>query len=57
MADASLLVNALRDADEDVRDRAEQAMWRSLIMLLTSRPAETVALAQRAAALNPPRSG
>jgi tetratricopeptide (TPR) repeat protein len=28
MADATLLVNALRDADEDVRDRAEQAMWR-----------------------------
>jgi tetratricopeptide (TPR) repeat protein len=28
MADATLLVNALRDADEDVRDRAEQALWR-----------------------------
>src|SRR5207249_4834500 len=28
MADATLLVNALRDADEDVRARAEQAMWR-----------------------------
>ena len=28
MADAALLVNALRDADEEVRDRAEQAMWR-----------------------------
>ena len=28
MADATLLVSALRDADEDVRDRAEQAMWR-----------------------------
>ena len=28
MADATLLVNALRDADADVRDRAEQAMWR-----------------------------
>ena len=28
MADATLLVNALRDADEDVRTRAEQAMWR-----------------------------
>jgi tetratricopeptide (TPR) repeat protein len=28
MADAALLVNALRDTDEDVRDRAEQAMWR-----------------------------
>ena len=28
MADATLLVNALRDADKDVRDRAEQAMWR-----------------------------
>ena len=28
MADATLLVNALRDADEDVRDRAERAMWR-----------------------------
>lgn len=27
MADVPLLVNALRDADEDVRDRAEQAMW------------------------------
>ena len=27
MADATLLVNAVRDADEDVRDRAEQAMW------------------------------
>ena len=28
MADAPLLVNALRDADEDVRDGAEQALWR-----------------------------
>ena len=28
MADTTLLVNTLRDADEDVRDRAEQAMWR-----------------------------
>jgi tetratricopeptide (TPR) repeat protein len=28
MTDATLLVNALRDVDEDVRDRAEQAMWR-----------------------------
>lgn len=28
MADATLLVNALRDADEDVREGAEQAMWR-----------------------------
>jgi Flp pilus assembly protein TadD len=28
MADATLLVNALRDTDEDVRARAEQAMWR-----------------------------
>ena len=28
MADATLLVNALRGADEDVRDRAEQALWR-----------------------------
>ncbi len=28
MADATLLVKALRDADEDVRGRAEQAMWR-----------------------------
>ena len=28
MADARLLMNALRDADEDVRDRAEQALWR-----------------------------
>ena len=28
MADATLLVNALRDSDEDVRARAEQAMWR-----------------------------
>jgi len=28
MADATLLVTALRDADEDVRDRAEKAMWR-----------------------------
>ena len=28
MADATLLVKALRDADEDVRDRAEQALWR-----------------------------
>ncbi len=28
MADAALLVNGLRDADADVRDRAEQAMWR-----------------------------
>jgi len=27
MADATLLVKALRDADEGVRDRAEQAMW------------------------------
>ena len=28
MADAALLVNALRDEDADVRSRAEQAMWR-----------------------------
>ena len=28
MADATLLVKSLRDADEDVRDRAEEAMWR-----------------------------
>jgi len=28
MADVTLLVNALRDADEGVRDHAEQAMWR-----------------------------
>ncbi|MEP6655636.1 MAG: hypothetical protein ABJC33_00275 [Betaproteobacteria bacterium] len=28
MADATLLVSALRDADDDVRDRAEQALWR-----------------------------
>ncbi len=28
MADATLLVNALRDADEEVREGAEQAMWR-----------------------------
>jgi tetratricopeptide (TPR) repeat protein len=28
MADAALLVRALRDPDEDVRDSAEQAMWR-----------------------------
>ena len=28
MADATLLVKALRDADEDVRERAEQALWR-----------------------------
>jgi tetratricopeptide (TPR) repeat protein len=28
MADATLLVTALRDSDEDVRDRAEEAMWR-----------------------------
>jgi tetratricopeptide (TPR) repeat protein len=27
MADATLLVKALRDPDEEVRDRAEQAMW------------------------------
>ena len=27
MADATLLVRALRDADEEVRERAEQAMW------------------------------
>jgi tetratricopeptide (TPR) repeat protein len=28
MADATLLVSALRDADGDVRDGAEQALWR-----------------------------
>lgn len=28
MADSALLMNALRDADEDVRARAEQALWR-----------------------------
>jgi len=28
MADAALLARALRDPDEDVRDSAEQAMWR-----------------------------
>ena len=28
MADAKLLVRALRDADEDVRESAEQALWR-----------------------------
>jgi len=28
MADVKLLVNALRDDDRDVRDHAEQAMWR-----------------------------
>jgi tetratricopeptide (TPR) repeat protein len=28
MADVKLLVNALRDDDSDVRDQAEQAMWR-----------------------------
>jgi tetratricopeptide (TPR) repeat protein len=28
MADVKLLVNALRDDDGDVRDQAEQAMWR-----------------------------
>jgi len=28
MADVKLLVNALRDDDRDVRDQAEQAMWR-----------------------------
>lgn len=28
MADAKLLVGALRDPDEDVRDNAEQALWR-----------------------------
>jgi tetratricopeptide (TPR) repeat protein len=28
MADVKLLVGALRDRDEEVRDRAEQAMWR-----------------------------
>ena len=28
MADARLLMKALRDADEDVRDRAERALWR-----------------------------
>ena len=28
MADAKLLVTALRDSDEDVRDRAEEAIWR-----------------------------
>jgi len=28
MADTALLVQALRDVDEEVRDRAEQAMWR-----------------------------
>lgn len=28
MADVTLLVKALRDPDEDTRDRAEQALWR-----------------------------
>lgn len=28
MADVTLLVEALRDPDEDIRDRAEQALWR-----------------------------
>jgi tetratricopeptide (TPR) repeat protein len=28
MADSTLLMNALRDADEEVRARAEQALWR-----------------------------
>lgn len=28
MSDATLLVNALRDADDEVRDGAEQALWR-----------------------------